>query len=134
MVGRLGGDQLYGADADVLKIALRELIQNAADAIVARRLVDSSSFEGHIRVRLLLDGSRRRLQVDDDGVGMSSQTLSQDLLDFGKSFWASERASSEFPGIHAARLTPIGRFGIGFLHLHGSRKGKGLLQTIRQCP
>lgn len=117
LVGRLGGDQLYGSDADVLKIALRELIQNAADAITARRLVDSSSFEGRIRVRLLFEGSRRRLQVDDDGVGMSSQTLSQDLLDFGKSFWASERASSEFPGIHAAKLTPIGRFGIGFFSI-----------------
>lgn len=117
LVGRLGGDQLYGSDADVVKIALRELIQNAADAIAARRLVDSSSFEGRIRVRLLLDGSYRRLQVDDDGVGMSSQTLSEDLLDFGKSFWASERASSEFPGIHAAKLTPIGRFGIGFFSI-----------------
>ena len=85
--------------------------------------------------RLLLEGSRRRLQVDDDGVGMSSQTLSRDLLDFGKSFWASERASSEFPGIHAAKLTPIGRFGIGFFFdLHGSRRGKSFLQAIRQCP
>ena len=139
LVGRLGGDQLYGAGADVLKIALRELIQNAADAIAARRLVDSSSFEGRVRVRLLLDGSRRRLQVDDDGVGMSSQTLSQDLLDFGKSFWASERASSEFPGIHAARLTPIGRFGIGFFSIFMaaakarvfSRRFDGALEDVR---
>ena len=48
---------------------------------------------------------------------MSPQTLSKDLLDFGKSFWASERASSEFPGIHAAKHSPIGRFGIGFFSI-----------------
>ena len=48
---------------------------------------------------------------------MSPRTLSRDLLDFGKSFWASERASSEFPGIHAAKHSPIGRFGIGFFSI-----------------
>ena len=119
LVGRLGGEQLYGTGADRLAIALRELIQNAADAISARRLIGEAAFEGHIRVRLFKDPSNGRqvLQVDDDGVGMSPRTLSRDLLDFGKSFWASERASSEFPGIHAAKHSPIGRFGIGFFSI-----------------
>ena len=119
LVGRLGGEQLYGTGADRLMIALRELIQNAADAIAARRLIGESTFEGHIRIRLLRDcpNGRQILQVEDDGVGMSTRTLSEDLLDFGKSFWASERASSEFPGIHAAKHSPIGRFGIGFFSI-----------------
>ena len=119
LVGRLGGEQLYGTGADRLKIALRELIQNAADAIAARRLIGESTFEGQIRIRLFRNhsGSCQVLQVDDDGVGMSPQTLSKDLLDFGKSFWASERASSEFPGIHAVKHSPIGRFGIGFFSI-----------------
>ena len=119
LVGRLGGEQLYGSGADRLTIALRELIQNAADAIAARRLIGEATFEGHIRIRLFRDHSNGRqvLQVDDDGVGMSPKTLSNDLLDFGKSFWASERASSEFPGIHAAKHSPIGRFGIGFFSI-----------------
>ena len=39
LVGGLGGEQLYGTDADRLTIALRELVQNAADAVSARRLV-----------------------------------------------------------------------------------------------
>ena len=119
LVGRLGGEQLYGTGADRLAIALRELIQNAADAISARRLIGEPEFAGHIHVRLFKDPSNGRqvLQVDDDGVGMSPRTLSRDLLDFGKSFWASERASSEFPGIHAAKHSPIGRFGIGFFSI-----------------
>ena len=121
LVGRLGGEQLYGAATDIerIKIALRELVQNAADAISARRLIDNSTFPGHIRIRLHQEraNGRQVLQVDDDGVGMSPTTLSEDLLDFGKSFWASERASSEFPGIHAANHSPIGRFGIGFFSI-----------------
>ena len=119
LVGRLGGEQLYGTGADTLAIALRELIQNAADAISARRLIGESSFRGRILVHLFRDPSsgRQILQIDDDGVGMSPRTLSRDLLDFGKSFWASERASSEFPGIQAAKHSPIGRFGIGFFSI-----------------
>ena len=119
LVGRLGGEQLYGADADTLAIALRELIQNASDAVSARRLIGEPAFQGDILVRLFRDSStgRQVIEVDDDGVGMSPRTLSRDLLDFGKSFWASERASSEFPGIHAAKHSPIGRFGIGFFSI-----------------
>ena len=124
LVGRLGGEQLYGTGADRLAIALRELIQNAADAISARRLIGEPAFEGHILVKLFKDPSNGRqvLQVNDDGVGMSPRTLSRDLLDFGKSFWASERASSEFPGIHAAKHSPIGRFGIGFFSIFMAAK------------
>ena len=138
LVSRLGGEQLYGTDADRLAIALREMVQNAADAIAARRVFDTDqSFEGNIRIRLRREDANGRyiLQVDDDGIGMSPITLSGDLLDFGKSFWASERASREFPGIHAAGHSPRGRFGIGFfsifmaatsVHVFSRRFDKGL--------
>ncbi len=116
LVTNLGGDQLYGKDADRLHVALRELIQNAADAIGVRRsLPGCGEFAGRIVVRLngREDGGWI-LRVDDNGVGMSRTTLTTDLLDFGRSFWASERAAREFPGVHASGYTPIGRFGIGF--------------------
>ena len=123
LVSKLGGEQLYGRDADRLNLALRELIQNAADAIAARRAVAHGEFAGRITVRL----ARRAnggwvLQVDDDGVGMSQATLSTDLLDFGKSFWVSERASREFPGIHASGYSPVGHFGIGFFSIFMAAK------------
>ena len=114
LVSKLGGEQLYGNDADSLNVALRELIQNAADAVCVRQSLDSR-FRGCIVIRLSekKDGGWT-LQVDDDGVGMSQSTLTTDLLDFGRSFWASERAAREFPGVHASGYTAIGRFGIGF--------------------
>ena len=116
LVDKLGGKQLYGTSADSLNIALRELVQNAADAISARRLIGGQpSFTGHINITLRRSSNNRYiLQVDDDGVGMSAKTLCDELLDFGSSFWASERASREFPGLHTAGHSPRGRFGIGF--------------------
>ncbi len=120
LVGRLGGEQLYGAGADSLKIALRELVQNAADAISARRLIGGQpNFTGHINITLRRNSRNNHyiLELDDDGVGMSTRTLCDELLDFGSSFWASERASREFPGLHAAGHSPRGRFGIGFFSI-----------------
>ena len=118
LVEKMGGEQLYGRDADCLAVALRELIQNAADAIGARRAIAHGEFAGRITVRLIRNASEGLiLQVDDDGVGMSQATLSTDLLDFGKSFWASERAAQEFPGIHSSGYSSIGHFGIGFFSI-----------------
>lgn len=120
LVSTLGGEHLYGHDADRIAIALRELVQNAADAISARRLVEKPrNFRGHITIRLRRNSSNDHyiIQVDDDGVGMSSTTLSSDLLDFGRSFWASERVCQEFPGLNAAGHSPRGRFGIGFFSI-----------------
>ena len=118
LVRKLGGEQLYGSDVDRVNVVLRELIQNAADAIRARRAVTDAAFIGCVTVRL----NRRAdgvfiLQVDDDGVGMSRSTLSNDLLDFGRSFWAGRRAAQEFPGIHASGYASVGRFGIGFFSI-----------------
>ena len=126
LVSKLGGEQLYGANADRVMIALRELVQNAADAVYARRLIGGQpNFEGHITIRIRRDDQSRRyvLQTDDDGVGMSQRTLSHDLLDFGKSFWASERVAREFPGLHAAGHSPRGRFGIGFFSIFMAASG-----------
>jgi len=119
LVTNLGGEQLYGKSADRIYVALRELIQNAADAIGVRRsLPGRDEFAGRIFVRLKdREDGGWILQVDDNGVGMSQTTLTTDLLDFGRSFWASERAAREFPGVHAGGYTPIGRFGIGFFSI-----------------
>ena len=124
LVTNLGGEQLYGKDADRLYVALRELIQNAADAIGVRRsLPGSGEFVGRIFVRLRgREDGGWTLQVDDNGVGMAQATLTTDLLDFGRSFWASERAAREFPGVHASGYTPIGRFGIGFFSIFMAAK------------
>ena len=54
------------------------------------------------------------LVVEDNGIGMSEHVLTGPLLDFGTSFWRSPLATEEFPGLMAAGMRAIGRFGIGF--------------------
>jgi hypothetical protein len=112
IVENLGGSKLYGNDPTV---ALRELIQNAADAVQARRKYQKRAADwGLITVGLLSEGDRFWLVVEDDGIGMSERVLTGPLLDFGTSFWRSPLAMEEFPGLMAAGMHAIGRFGIGF--------------------
>ena len=112
IVKTLGGERLYGDDP---AIAIRELIQNAADAIHARRKIERRDQHwGEIVVGLAKREDEYWLTVEDNGIGMSSQVLTGPLLDFGKSFWRSPMAAEEFPGLMASGMRPIGRFGIGF--------------------
>ena len=112
IVENLGGSKLYGDDPTV---ALRELIQNAADAVQARRKYQKRATDwGLITVGLLREGDNVWLVVEDSGIGMSEQVLTGPLLDFGTSFWRSPQAMEEFPGLMAAGMHAIGRFGIGF--------------------
>jgi Histidine kinase-, DNA gyrase B-, and HSP90-like ATPase len=111
IVTLLGGRHLYG---DNNLVPVRELIQNAADAVRARRLLQPS-FQGQARITCTIrDGEGYWLEVEDNGVGMSRRTLTDSLLDFGRSFWTSAAVREEFPGLLAKGLTTTGRFGVGF--------------------
>ena len=112
IVDHLGGSKLYGNNPTA---ALRELIQNAADAVQARRRLQKRSDDwGKIQVEIRTDEDGVWLVVEDNGIGMSEQVLTGPLLDFGMSFWRSPLAMEEFPGLMAAGMNSIGRFGIGF--------------------
>ena len=112
IVENLGGSRLYGDDPTV---ALRELIQNAADAVQARRKLQMRPANwGQITAGLSKRGHDHWLVVEDDGIGMSEQVLTGPLLDFGTSFWRSPMAMEELPGLMASGMHAIGRFGIGF--------------------
>jgi hypothetical protein len=112
IVENLGGSKLYGNDPTV---ALRELIQNAADAVQARRKYQKRAADwGQITVGLSQEGEKFWLVVEDNGIGMSEQVMTGPLLDFGTSFWRSPQAMEEFPGLMTAGMHAIGRFGIGF--------------------
>lgn len=108
----LGGARLYGRNNSV---PIRELIQNGTDAITARCLLEGRALTyGRVTVWLEQDGDTWRLNVEDNGIGMSERTLTETLLDFGNSFWSSDDVKAEFPGLLAKGMKPIGRFGIGF--------------------
>jgi hypothetical protein len=109
----LGGESLYGKFMPA--VPLRELIQNASDALRARRVVqDWWSTEARVIVRLGRDLEGDWLEVDDNGIGMSAEVLSGPLIDFGQSYWGSELMLQELPGLLGKGFEPTGKYGIGF--------------------
>ena len=112
LVRRLGGEALYGGD---LTVPLRELIQNASDAVRARRILERRPSDwGDVTVRIGEDSLGYWVEVRDNGVGMSSRILTGPFLDFGNSLWGSSLIQSEFPGLASSGFTSTGKYGIGF--------------------
>ena len=131
IVEHLGGSKLYG---DNPTVALRELIQNGADAVQARRKYEGRSADwGTITVNLMSEENTSWLVVEDNGIGMSEQVLTGPLLDFGTSFWRSPLAMEEFPGLMAAGMHAIGTFRDRVLFcFHAWIGSSRLLTTLRQ--
>jgi hypothetical protein len=149
LVERLGGKQLYG---DNPIVPLRELIQNAADAIRARRVLDNkyrpstnNEYPGQITISVTEDSddpTKVWISVEDDGIGMTQRVLTGHLLDFGKSLWRSDEVTEMFPGLSgSSNFKPTGQFGIGFFSVFMYsdlirviskpwREGENALQTL----
>lgn len=100
-------------------VFLRELISNASDAIDRRRfagLTDSNLLgDEESRITLHLDAEKRVLAVEDTGIGMTREEVSQNLGTLAHSgsaeFLAALEASRK-QGEAAPAL--IGQFGVGF--------------------
>lgn len=111
----LGGRNLYG---NSFSVPFRELLQNASDAIRARRALQQRDRDfGSIRVIIEhhpSDATKCIVHIDDNGIGMSERVLTTTLVDFGKSLWTSAILKEEFPGLKSSNFQSIGKFGIGF--------------------
>lgn len=112
LVKTLGGKQLYGDD---VMIPIREMIQNGADAIRARRIIENDNdYSGDITVHLLNEGDNLYIIFEDNGVGMSQNVLTGPFLDFGQSFWNTQLMYEELSGLSANGFESTGQYGIGF--------------------
>jgi Histidine kinase-, DNA gyrase B-, and HSP90-like ATPase len=115
LVERLGGRELYGNDSTV---PLRELIQNASDAVRARRVAEDREPDwGRITVRCGRDETGDWMEVEDNGIGMSTAVLAGPLLDFGETYWGSSLCREENPGLTEKGFEATGRYGIGFFSI-----------------
>lgn len=112
LIEKLGGEQLYGQNPTV---PLRELIQNGSDAVRARRFLDKRPKDwGDIIIRSGKDSEGDWIEVEDTGVGMSTEVLTGPFLDFGNSFWGSDLQIKEYPGLLSKGFSSTGKYGIGF--------------------
>lgn len=112
IASELGGIKLYGK----INIALRELIQNSLDAINLYRIHtgQNNTNVGEIKLSIKKNANDYYLTITDNGIGMSQTIMTNELLDFGGSYWKSNRFKYDFQGIHTKGFESIGKFGIGF--------------------
>ncbi|MER6227087.1 HSP90 family protein [Streptomyces sp. 900105755] len=100
------------------RVYLRELLQNAVDALTARHGLEPGAPAGAFGIRLYADGSVVR--VEDDGVGLTEADVHTFLATIGRS---SKRAMGVPPAepirgwgkVAEQRVDFIGQFGIGLL-------------------
>lgn len=91
-------------------VVIRELIQNGIDAC---RLFNDEEKEGSTYepvVRVTWSSNERLITVQDNGTGMSKDTVFNHLLMVGSSRYQSEEFKKHHPKFHS-----ISRFGIGLL-------------------
>ncbi|MFJ3804027.1 HSP90 family protein [Streptomyces sp. NPDC090088] len=88
------------------RVYLRELLQNAVDALTARHTLEPGAAADAFGIRLYADGSVVR--VADDGVGLTEADVHTFLATIGRSSKRTENIAEQ-------RADFIGQFGIGLL-------------------
>ncbi|MFI8341364.1 HSP90 family protein [Streptomyces sp. NPDC085639] len=93
------------------RVYVRELLQNAVDAITARHAIEPAA---EVRIRLSAAGGR--VTIEDSGIGLTADEAHSLLATIGRS---SKRASGgsdlNEQGLDATRQEFLGQFGIGLL-------------------
>lgn len=109
----LVGHTLYN-DATV---AIRELLQNAIDAVRYQHYLEKRDAlrAGREalpigRVKVIWDGEKRTLAIEDNGTGMDLDIIQNHLMKVGASYYNTNQFEAE-----NTDFTPISRFGIGIL-------------------
>lgn len=103
----LMGENLYGNK----KHGLRELLQNAIDAVLLRQEIAKNAkqiYNPDIRIEICK--SERKVYIKDNGTGMTDDVINRYFFNIGNSFYCSK----DFEGQNYD-YEPIGKFGIGFL-------------------
>ncbi|MYV53763.1 HSP90 family protein [Streptomyces sp. SID3212] len=87
------------------RVYVRELLQNAVDAVTARRAHDPAAV---VRIRLAAHGGQ--VSIEDSGIGLTADEVHTLLATIGRS---SKRGGEH--GLESARREFLGQFGIGLL-------------------
>ena len=116
LVKLLAGESLYGPDP---MAAVRELLQNANDAVRLKYHTASDEWDEHvaklpIKVDYYQEDERFYLVVSDFGVGMSARVMTDYLISIASNYWESQ-FFTDFPNATARGFSHAGKFGIGFL-------------------
>lgn len=120
------GENLY----DDPTVFVRELIQNAIDAVRTRKQLDKNlpeNWEGKINIRCWMDEEGYHwFRIEDNGIGMTEDIIQNYFLKVGKSYYNSDEFMQAKLRCRAdLDYTPISQFGIGILSCFmGDKKNK----------
>ncbi len=96
---------------------IREMLQNAIDACNERSVYESSrskeKYKPHISVSI--DTKSNTIEITDNGIGMTADTVLQYYLTAGASFRSSSQWYEQFTENDTPKYARNGRFGIGVL-------------------
>jgi hypothetical protein len=116
LVELLAGETLYGPNP---MAAVRELIQNARDAVMLKAEVAVSEAEKAllalpISVSLNTAIEPPLLEIVDHGIGMTRRVMTDYLIAIASDYWTSQFAI-DYPEVANRGFKNAGKFGIGFL-------------------
>ncbi|MCF6319313.1 MAG: ATP-binding protein [Proteobacteria bacterium] len=96
------GKNLYSSPS----VAIREIVQNAHDACIRRKIEAPS--ETDLSIRINIDSNKNTLTIHDNGSGLTQQEVKQYLATIGSGYTRVLRNQSQTDEM-------IGYFGLGFL-------------------
>lgn len=91
-------------------VVLRELTQNALDAVRLQAEIEKANSEDIGHVAVLWNSEQRSLTISDNGTGMTQEVIESHLLKVGSSRYQDAKFKEKHPNFHS-----ISRFGIGVL-------------------
>jgi HD superfamily phosphodiesterase len=105
------------------KLCIRELLQNALDALRHRKALikrdnETDWDQGKVRMEHVLDGENREVvRCIDNGVGMDRSIIERFLTKAGRSYYRSPEFEQERVSFreHGVDFDPCAQFGIGFM-------------------
>jgi molecular chaperone HtpG len=115
------GKNLYSTP----NVAIRELVQNAHDACIRRRIEDNS--EQDLRIRLSVEPNSNCLIIEDNGSGLTYSEVNQFLATIGSGYTRLLRNSTDSDEM-------IGYFGLGFLSAYVISSKVDVITTSFQEP
>ena len=125
----LSGEDLYSDPA----VFVRELIQNAIDAVRTREKLDKNlprDWKPKIIIHTWIDDEGHNwFRIEDNGIGMTEEHIKNNLLKVGCSYYTSD--AFERDKIQAGiddDYSPISRFGIGILSCFMGENQNNLLE------
>ena len=138
----LVGEEMYNDPSAFV----RELIQNAIDAVRTREQLDKQrpkSWKPQINIRSWIDmDGYHWFRIEDNGTGMTKEIIENYFLKIGKSYYTSDTFQKDKIRCRVdPDYTPISRFGIGILSCFMGGKDSNRVEVStkrfaadRDCP